>query len=224
MNIEYVFKELSDKAIEEIYYEHMTSDFPRSELKPLKLLLDCKKMDLYKCFGLFDGDKLLAYSYFANDPDKKIILLDYLAVVKNMRNAGYGSIMLSKIREYFRENSTVEKVIIEAESIESSTNEKERNIRQRRIAFYKKNGLVQQQFKARVFGTEFTILLFDVQNNSEISTSDNTNNSNTDNSNTKIDEKKLPEKNNEAEIIEGYENIYKAILIKEMYDKNVFIL
>lgn len=218
MNIEYVFKELSDKAIEEIYYEHMTSDFPKSELKPLKLLLDCKKMDLYKCFGLYQGDKLLAYSYFANDPDKKIILLDYLAVVKNMRNAGYGSIMLSKIREYFRENSTVEKVIIEAESIESSTNEEERNIRQRRIAFYKKNGLVQQQFKARVFGTEFTILLLDVQNNSEVSTN------NTNNGNTKIDEKKMPEKNNEAEIIEGYQNIYKAILTKEMYDKNVFIL
>lgn len=219
MNKEYLLKELSDKAIEEIYYEHMTCDFPESELKPLKLLLDCKKMDLYKCFGLFAGDKLLAYSYFANDPHKKIILLDYLAVVKNMRNAGYGSIMLSKTREYFKENSIVEKVIIEAESIETSRNEEERNIRQRRIAFYKKNGLVQQQFKTKVFGTEFTILLLDVQNNGEVSVSNNTKNNNT-----KIDEKKMSEKNNEAEIIEDYQNIYKAILTKEMYDKNVFIL
>ena len=136
-----------------------------------------------------------------------------------MRNTSYGSIMLSKTREYFKENSIVEKVIIEAESIETSRNEEERNIRQRRIAFYKKNGLVQQQFKTKVFGTEFTILLLDVQNNGEVSVSNNTKNNNT-----KIDEKKMSEKNNEAEIIEDYQNIYKAILTKEMYDKNVCIL
>lgn len=207
MNIEYVFRELSDKAIEEIYYEHMIGDFPKSELKPLKLLLDCRKKDLYKCFGLYEKDRLLAYSYFANDFDKKIILLDYLAVVKDMRNAGYGSIMLSKIKEYFRSNSTVENIIIEAESIESSKNQEEKAVRQRRIAFYKKNGLVQQQFMSKVFGTEYTILLLAVQDNDAAT-----------------DKKQILKENSEGKITEGYQNIYKAILTKEMYDKNIFIL
>ena len=201
----FFFRELTDKEIEKIYYENMTEDFPKSEIKSLELLLNCKKKDLYRCFGLYEGDKLLSYSYFANDAEKKVILLDYLAVVKDMRNSGYGSVMLSKIQEYFKSHSSVSNIIIEAESISSSKNEEEKEIRKRRISFYEKNGLKRQKFMANVFGTEFTILVLDIQYNSECGGA-------------------LNEENSQIGLKEAYKNIYKAILTKKIYESNIFII
>lgn len=190
----FILKELNNAEIEEIYNEHMVTDFPKSELKPLKLLLDCREKGLYKCFGMYEKERLLAYMYFAGN--KKIILLDYFAVVKNIRNSGYGSVMLSKIKQYLKNTSSVERVIIEAESIRSSKNKEERNIRERRISFYRKNGLKEQSFMPTVFGTEFTILVLDIRKNEDFG---------------------------EEDIKKGYESIYRDILTVEMYEKNIYL-
>ena len=102
---------------------------------------------------------MVAYAFLANDRGKRLFLLDYLAVIHGLRGSGYGGKMLSKLKEYFYENTFVNALIIEAESIGSSENEEEVFVRKRRIHFYKKNGLLEQPFLSEVFGTVFTILI-----------------------------------------------------------------
>lgn len=203
------FIELTDEQITDIYNTHMQVDFPKSEIKPLKVILEAKAKGFYVCFGLFDiikdcennnGDekesvkeKLVAYAFLANDRGKRLFLLDYLAVIHGLRGSGYGGKMLSKLKEYFYENTFVNALIIEAESIGSSENEEEVFVRKRRIHFYKKNGLLEQPFLSEVFGTVFTILILWIREE-------------------------------EINILEEYKNIYKSILTADIYEKNIKIL
>lgn len=195
--------ELDDMQISEIYNKHMKTDFPKSELKPLKLLLDCRKKGLYKCFGLFDAGELKAYAYLANYKEEDVILLDYLAVISDIRGKGYGSIMLTELKNYYKNNTKVKAVIIEAESIRSAKDDEQIKLREKRIRFYKRNGLIEQKLLPVVFGTEFTILVLDIQD--------------------MVDDMRKSENKYEKYITEGYKNIYRAILSEEKYEKNIII-
>jgi hypothetical protein len=41
--------------ISEVYHHHIKYDFPDNELKPLFVMKNLAKRDLYLCFGLFDS-------------------------------------------------------------------------------------------------------------------------------------------------------------------------
>lgn len=195
--------ELDDMQISEIYNKYMKTDFPKSELKPLKLLLDCREKGLYKCFGLFDAGELKAYAYLANYKEEDVILLDYLAVIRDIRGKGYGSIMLTELKNHYKNNTKVKAVIIEAESIRSAKDNEQIKLREKRIRFYKRNGLIEQKLLPVVFGTEFTILVLEIQD--------------------MVDDMRKASNKYEEYITEGYKNIYRAILSKEMYEKNIII-
>lgn len=197
--------ELDDRQISDIYNKYMKEDFPKSELKPLKLLLECRKKGLYRCFGLFYKGELKAYAYLANYKKEDVVLLDYLAVISDIRGKGYGSKMLTELKNYYKNNTKVKAIIIEAESIRSAKDDEQIKLRERRIRFYKRNRLIEQSFLPVVFGTEFTILVLEIQDIAN-------------------DDKGKAEKDKYEEYItERYKKIYHAILCEEEYKKNIII-
>lgn len=148
-------RQLNVEEIKVIFHQHIKNDFPISEQRPLKSIMQLKHKKQYYCFGLYDND-LVGYAFFAGDKNKKVLLLDYFAVVKEKRNSGYGSIFVALIKEKFSEYL----IIAEVESIITARNISEKNLRQRRINFYLDNGLYQSDMICQLFGVHYQMLYF----------------------------------------------------------------
>lgn len=187
--------ELNDEEIKEIYAKHMVNDFPISEVKPLEVILQGKKLGHYECFGMYEDNALMAYAFMANADNKTAVLLDYLAVISDARGKGYGTRMLRELKKHYLDKCETKVLIIEAESIKSSKNDAEKQIRERRIRFYRNNDLLEQDYFSVVFGTEFSILYLFIDEY--------------------VEDKDL--------IKDVYSEIYHAILEDSVYEKNIFI-
>ena len=79
---------LSKADIEKLYAERMTKDFPKDELKPLKMIFAAMDRGEYECLGLYDGDDILGYIFLVKHGND--YLIDYFAVDSQHRNEGIG--------------------------------------------------------------------------------------------------------------------------------------
>ena len=73
MNDEYNIRLLDTEEIKSIYNEHIVTDFPASEVKPLKQMLEKRENGQYFVYGLFESntdddgapqEELSGYAYF----------------------------------------------------------------------------------------------------------------------------------------------------------------
>ena len=131
-------------------YRLYTQAFPASERKPWHMILKRYrkgKMDVWCAVedGCFSG---LAITI--NSPDT--ILLDYLAVSKHCRDKGVGSAILSRMRERYPGKG----LFLEIENPYADC--PEQALRQRRKAFYLRNGLVPMGVMVFLFGVEMELL------------------------------------------------------------------
>lgn len=136
-----------------IYITRMREDFPRSERKPLKMILRGMKEGIYECLGVKNGKSILGYAILVCHG--KDYLFDYLATSKKCRNKGVGAEFLALLKEHYKE---AESIIGEVENPDLATNEEERNLQERRYQFYLRNGLVDTGVLVKLFGVDFRIL------------------------------------------------------------------
>ena len=91
-------RELTEQEMTEIYQSHLVEDFPAGEVKPLAHMLEGRKKGQYEAYGLFEKDTLKGYAYFIKNSTQPAALLDYFAIVRGLRSAGYGSLVLKKLQ------------------------------------------------------------------------------------------------------------------------------
>lgn len=90
---------LETDEITDIYNEHIVTDFPASEVKPLSQMLRKREQGQYFVYGMFeDNGELAGYAYFIKCSNKDVYLLDYLAIVKNKRSKHLGSTFLQELK------------------------------------------------------------------------------------------------------------------------------
>jgi N-acetylglutamate synthase-like GNAT family acetyltransferase len=90
---------LEADEITDIYNEHIVTDFPASEVKPLSQMLRKREQGQYFVYGMFeDNGELAGYAYFIKCSNKDVYLLDYLAIVKNKRSKHLGSTFLQELK------------------------------------------------------------------------------------------------------------------------------
>lgn len=96
----YNIRLLDIEEIKKIYNEHIVTDFPASEVKPLKQMLEKRENDQYFVYGMYENredscgrkyDELAGYAYFIKCRNQDVYLLDYLAIVKDKRSKHLGS-------------------------------------------------------------------------------------------------------------------------------------
>ena len=148
-------RSLAREDIEGLYHAHMTNDFPAAERKPLEVLFSLYDRGLYPCYGLFDGEELVAYAFFVMSEGGSMPLLDYFAVVDGRRSGGYGSIFLEKLRETCK---GYQGILLEVERVSAAQNEEERQIRERRIAFYLRAGCRMTDIHPTVLDVRFDVM------------------------------------------------------------------
>lgn len=142
----------------EIYLSRMVEDFPENELKPLALIESGMRRGFYRCWGAADGSGTLAYACFVcvERDARALCLFDYLAVRRDVRGEGVGSAFLQALSG--AQLRAFDAVLLEVDDPSAVPPGAERGIRERRLRFYLRNGLVETGVTARVFGAEFRLL------------------------------------------------------------------
>ena len=154
-------RELTEQEMTEIYQSHLVEDFPAGEVKPLAHMLEGRKKGQYEAYGLFEKDTLKGYAYFIKNSTQPAALLDYFAIVRGLRSAGYGSLFLKKLQAMCIEQqklTVVKGLGMIMENPDYETREDKKVLMHRRIAFYQKNGMQLSGVTCNFYDNEYRIM------------------------------------------------------------------
>lgn len=141
----------------EIYEKYMRTDFPPEEIKPFAVIEEAWKQNSYHAYGFYEGTALCAYAFLVADEAKRVLLLDYFAVMKIRRGQGVGSEALALLRQTCAEWNSI---VIEVEDDElADIDEETRFMRKRRISFYTEAGVQMSGTRSRVWGVDYRIMV-----------------------------------------------------------------
>lgn len=142
-------------ALDGLYRAHMERDFPDNERKPLPMLEALVERGVNTVWTVERGGQMLAYYVLSHVSGCSSVLLDYFAVVPELRGAGIGSQVLKGIREQLGPERCL---LIESELPAAAPNPSERRVRERRIAFYRRCGAELSGLGAQLFGVEYVLM------------------------------------------------------------------
>lgn len=152
-------KKLAENEISQIYQTYMKQDFPPSELKPLNHIIKSAKEGYGFSVGIYEEEALTGYAVFILCEETKCALLDYFAVLKDKRGGGIGHQAVTLFETYFRENlPQIEGLYIESERVSAAKDEKQRSVRERRIAFYRSCGCDMTKLRSVLFDVDYSVL------------------------------------------------------------------
>lgn len=156
---ENTFRLLSDPELTDLYTAHMTRDFPKAELKPLKALQALTAQGFYQSYGLFDpAGELMAYAlYWTAGPGHDYVMLDYFAVLPHLRNAGVGSALLGDMLRRFCVDG---KGVFGEVEVPDTGDEEIDALRLRRLGFYARAGLRQMGYTTKIYTVPFLVLAY----------------------------------------------------------------
>ena len=162
---DYYVKLLSREETVSVYRQLAPLHFPEDELKPVSAIEALFDQNAYLGLGLYlqsdnsgmaeEDHPLLGYALFLTIPKLDTVLLDYYAILEQYRDLGLGSIFLQELKNHFKDYHGI---FIETEAPDSATDEEERLLRNRRNAFYYKNGAHRTDIACTLFGVPFNIL------------------------------------------------------------------
>ncbi len=150
-------KALDLTELKTIYHRYMKIDFPPMELRPYLNMAALSREDCYISYGFYDHEKLIAYACLILQKDKAYAMLDYFAVMSELRGTGIGSKFLRQLLPLI---PTEKGTFVETEKPYSAKSDADRSIRQKRIRFYQKNGALLTTSNCLLFGVDYNLLYF----------------------------------------------------------------
>lgn len=131
----------------------MARDFHKGEIKPLWRILYLWLQGRYMGYGYFEEGARVGYMLFYK-PGRQAVntLLDYYAIEPSFRSKGYGSAFFQAVC------AQVPGLVLEVEDPAFSLDEQDRVKRERRIAFYQRNGCRMTQLKASILEEHYCIM------------------------------------------------------------------
>lgn len=148
-----MLRKLKLEEFKDIHYDYLVEDFPFIERKPFYFLAKMYEEGRYISYVLEERGQVRGYASFVWK-DEDVLLLDYFATVSGRRGSGIGSKMIKLLARELEDKL----IIFECESPERAKTEEEKIIRQKRIAFYKKNGAYSSNIEISVFGVVYKVM------------------------------------------------------------------
>lgn len=144
-----VISPATDRQIRKIRKLYVSA-FPKSERKPFWLIKRKATQGKMEILAITEnGFAGLAIMMFYKD----MALLDYFAIDPERRSGGLGSKALKVLSDMYSDR----RLFLEIELPDGSDSDE---IKRRRKAFYLRNGLVEANFKADLFGVPMEMLTF----------------------------------------------------------------
>lgn len=148
-----MLRKLELAEVENIYNEWLVKHFPANEVKPLINIKNMWGIGGYEAYGWFE-DTLIGYAFMCKDPNEHCVLLDYFAILDDYRSMGYGSKILTALKELMPGEKAL---IIETEDVNKAKSLEEAEERIRRDKFYTKNGIIKTCLTATVYEADYRI-------------------------------------------------------------------
>lgn len=137
-----------------LYRTHIRRDFAPEERRPLAAILLLMLRGRYTCWRMMKDGHMAAYACFVHAEDTASALLDYFAVMPEMRGGGVGSAFLATLAE----RVDADGIIIEVEMPAHAENPEDAEIRTRRMAFYQRGGASLSQLGWYAFSVHYSLL------------------------------------------------------------------
>lgn len=141
-------KLLNKEELTSLYQHEMVFDFPKAELKPLSGMLRLMNRGHYEPLLAVEEGEPLGYAIMWLPEAGKGALLEYLGVLRGMRNGGIGSRMLALLGARYGQ------LFGEVEAPDSSDSA-ENDLRRHRVGFYLRNGFRLLDYECALFGVHF---------------------------------------------------------------------
>ena len=148
---------LRTHEVRDVYRKYLRNDFPRDERRPLRHIMSMRRRRQYECCGIFRESRLVCYAFFIMTvlEGKRCCLLDYFAVIPELRGSGIGSRVLPQLETYIR---NMDLILVEVEDPDREEDPAKKAVQQRRLVFYLKNGLRDTLARVETFGVPYRIL------------------------------------------------------------------
>lgn len=119
-----------------VLYNYLKQDFERLELFPYFVLKRNFKKGMIEAVYLTDSQEKYGYAIYQKVEALDGIFVMYLAILPKYRAKGLGSELISQLNDLSPKG-----ILLEVEDPEAAKDEEDYTTRQRRISFYKRNGL-----------------------------------------------------------------------------------
>lgn len=143
---------LNKAEAKNVYEEHMLVDFPEGELKPFAAIGQMMDQGIYEPLAVYEGGRMAAYAWQTVLPERRGALIDYYAVMPDLRGGGIGTRILAALAGYYAGRKDT--LIIECEHPSEAPDQA---IAKRRIGFYLRAGARATAMESRVFGVRYQI-------------------------------------------------------------------
>ncbi|MEG1660928.1 MAG: GNAT family N-acetyltransferase [Clostridiales bacterium] len=150
-----LIKTLTKEQLREIYHSYLERDFNPAEIKPLASIEALYDQGLYDCHGFYEEDQLMAYALLCHYPQGQIPLLDYLAVMPEQRSKGLGGIFLQALAQQYQDQPGL---MLEVENPAFFLDATDQKLKQRRVDFYVRQGVIKTTVRCRLFGIEMLLM------------------------------------------------------------------
>lgn len=161
-NTELVYIDINE--FKELLYAYYLEIFPEEERKPLQLITSTYNKGYSKIIKIMNNDNIIGFMILNRIINNGYAILDYLAILPQYRNKGFGSRALELLIEQERENSGI---FVEIEKIGLGKDEKDNELRIRRKKFYDKLGFKKLKFDLVLFGVVYMPYIYTNVNNDE---------------------------------------------------------
>ena len=133
-----------------VYERDLRASFPPAELKPLAAIERMWQEGWYLPYCLFDGEEIAGEAFlWLGHPG--YALLDYLCVSSQRRNSGLGASLLKAV-------SQVEPGWVIFGESETPAHAPDPVMAERRLGFYRRNGLRTAGYETQIFGVRYKTL------------------------------------------------------------------
>lgn len=128
------------------WWEIYDTAFPSAEREPRAVILDSLKTGVGLALSVHSRDETIAIATLHLLKNPAAVFLVYLATTRNLRGLGLGSALLeytwkTGVKKLSESDRQAIALIAEVDSPEESVDIEERHLRQRRIAFFQRQGL-----------------------------------------------------------------------------------
>lgn len=138
---------LKNSDVKNIYFH----SFSKKERMPFPMMVAMSKLWNTEFLGFYDGDTTCGFVYLAHN--RKIVFVMFLAVEETLRAKGYGSAILREIQNKYPDK----KIIVSIEPCDN--NAPDRELREKRKAFYLRNGYRETGYLMKLNGIVQEILI-----------------------------------------------------------------
>lgn len=156
-------EEMPIKDFKKNLYNQYKKIFTAIERKPLFIIKRNIKKGTMKILAIKENKETTVGFMIVTVRDiKKVVYLEYFAILPQYQSKGYGSKSLNLLKEYF--NNFIG-IALEIEKVGYGINEEDNLIRSRRQKFYERNGLRKLHIPIKLFGKDYEVYFFDIKEN-----------------------------------------------------------